>query len=186
MGGSASEEFLAIAENGEDTYVGRGAIRANVEPSVPVPDRSLRRRPAAHAEDTPDTRPSRPGRHSTPLPSRRPAWTAGTPEERGVQLLPTAARALAVGARRPRRRQKRLRRRYPPPRSSRSPRRLRGAPALVKGYIGPGLGEAGQRGDPLPRSTPGRRPAPSGSPAPTSRVVTCSTSSRGATSTPTA
>ncbi|PZF80261.1 proline--tRNA ligase [Jiangella anatolica] len=58
MGGSASEEFLATAENGEDTYVrSPGGYAANVEavttpvpPPLPYDDE-----PAAHAEDTPDT-----------------------------------------------------------------------------------------------------------------------------------
>ena len=58
MGGSASEEFLAIAENGEDTYVrSPGGYAANVEAvRVPVPDPlPYDDAPAAHAEDTPDT-----------------------------------------------------------------------------------------------------------------------------------
>ncbi|MDO5499618.1 MAG: proline--tRNA ligase [Propionibacteriaceae bacterium] len=58
MGGSASEEFLAVAENGEDTFVrSPGGYAANVEavrfePSPPVPFDDA---PAAHVEDTPDT-----------------------------------------------------------------------------------------------------------------------------------
>ncbi len=58
MGGSASEEFLAVAENGEDTYVrSPGGYAANVEavrlvPPDPVPYDDA---PAAHVEDTPDT-----------------------------------------------------------------------------------------------------------------------------------
>ena len=58
MGGSASEEFLAISENGEDTYVrSPGGYAANVEAvRVPVPDPlPYDDAPAAHAEDTPDT-----------------------------------------------------------------------------------------------------------------------------------
>ena len=61
MGGSASEEFLAEAEVGEDTYVRctRCDYAANVEAvQVPAPDRRRRRvaaLPAAHVEDTPDT-----------------------------------------------------------------------------------------------------------------------------------
>jgi prolyl-tRNA synthetase len=58
MGGSRSEEFLAVAENGEDTFVqSDGGYAANVEavrlpvaPPVPYDDA-----PAAHVEDTPDT-----------------------------------------------------------------------------------------------------------------------------------
>ncbi|HJQ87785.1 MAG TPA: proline--tRNA ligase [Propionibacteriaceae bacterium] len=58
MGGSASEEFLAIAENGEDTFVrSPGGYAANVEavritPPAPLPYNDA---PKAHVEDTPDT-----------------------------------------------------------------------------------------------------------------------------------
>ncbi len=58
MGGSASEEFLAVAPNGEDTFVrSPGGYAANVEavkfkPAEPVPYDDA---PAAHVEDTPDT-----------------------------------------------------------------------------------------------------------------------------------
>ncbi|TDD68015.1 proline--tRNA ligase [Jiangella aurantiaca] len=58
MGGSASEEFLATAENGEDTYVrSPGGYAANVEAvTTPVPDpRPYDDVPAAHVEDTPGT-----------------------------------------------------------------------------------------------------------------------------------
>ena len=59
MGGSASEEFLATAENGEDTYVRCSTCdyAANVEAvQVRVPQAiSYDGLPAAHAEDTPDT-----------------------------------------------------------------------------------------------------------------------------------
>ena len=59
MGGSASEEFLATAENGEDTYVRCTSCdyAANVEAvKVPVPQAiSYDGLPAAHAENTPDT-----------------------------------------------------------------------------------------------------------------------------------
>jgi len=59
MGGSASEEFLATADNGEDTYVRCTSCdyAANVEAvQVPVPEAiSYDGSPAAHAEDTPDT-----------------------------------------------------------------------------------------------------------------------------------
>ncbi len=58
MGGSASEEFLAVAENGEDTFVrSSGGYAANVEavevaaPAPVVYDDA----PPAHVEDTPDT-----------------------------------------------------------------------------------------------------------------------------------
>lgn len=58
MGGSASEEFLAIAENGEDTFVrSPGGFAANVEavrrePGEPI---DYAQAPAAHVEDTPDS-----------------------------------------------------------------------------------------------------------------------------------
>ncbi|WP_425460878.1 proline--tRNA ligase [Lapillicoccus jejuensis] len=59
MGGSKSEEFLATAENGEDTYVRcpHCGYAANVEAvRVPVPDAvDASGVPAAHVEDTPDT-----------------------------------------------------------------------------------------------------------------------------------
>ncbi|MCW2746966.1 MAG: proline--tRNA ligase [Nocardioidaceae bacterium] len=58
MGGSASEEFLAIAENGEDTFVrSPGGYAANVEAvSTVVPEAiPYEDAPAAHAEQTPDT-----------------------------------------------------------------------------------------------------------------------------------
>ena len=58
MGGSASEEFLAVAENGEDTFVASpGGYAANVEAvHVPVPDEvAYDDAPAAHVHDTPDT-----------------------------------------------------------------------------------------------------------------------------------
>jgi prolyl-tRNA synthetase len=61
MGGSASEEFLAIAEHGEDTFVrSPGGYAANAEAvTTPVPDapsdEEIAALPAAHVEDTPDT-----------------------------------------------------------------------------------------------------------------------------------
>ena len=58
MGGSASEEFLADSEVGEDTYVrSPGGYAANVEAvQTPAPPaRPLDGLPAAHVEDTPDT-----------------------------------------------------------------------------------------------------------------------------------
>ena len=58
MGGSASEEFLAVAETGEDTFVrSPGGYAANVEAVTtvvpePLPYDDV---PAAHAEQTPET-----------------------------------------------------------------------------------------------------------------------------------
>ena len=57
MGGSASEEFLAINENGEDTFVrSPGGYAANVEAvRIPAPDPiDYTDAPAAHVEYTPD------------------------------------------------------------------------------------------------------------------------------------
>ncbi|MDN5918690.1 MAG: proline--tRNA ligase [Pseudonocardia sp.] len=58
MGGSASEEFLAESETGEDTFVrGPGGYAANVEAvTTPAPPaRSLEGLPAAQVHHTPDT-----------------------------------------------------------------------------------------------------------------------------------
>ncbi len=58
MGGSASEEFLARAEHGEDTYVrSPGGYAANVEAvvTVPPPHRDWATLSACHREDTPNT-----------------------------------------------------------------------------------------------------------------------------------
>jgi prolyl-tRNA synthetase len=58
MGGSASEEFLAIAENGEDTFVrSPGGYAANSEAVRIAPPEPLScdDAPAAHVEDTPGT-----------------------------------------------------------------------------------------------------------------------------------
>jgi prolyl-tRNA synthetase len=58
MGGSASEEFLAAAEVGEDTYVGctKCDYAANTEAVVtPVPPASVAARPPLTVHDTPDT-----------------------------------------------------------------------------------------------------------------------------------
>jgi prolyl-tRNA synthetase len=59
MGGSASEEFLALAETGEDTFVRctNGDYAANVEAvtTVPPEPQPYSHVPAAHVEDTPNT-----------------------------------------------------------------------------------------------------------------------------------
>ncbi|MDU0477928.1 proline--tRNA ligase [Staphylococcus chromogenes] len=58
MGGSASEEFLAISENGEDTFVSAtdGDYAANVEAVVTQPgvERPIDGQPAAEVHETPD------------------------------------------------------------------------------------------------------------------------------------
>ncbi|MCW2839394.1 MAG: proline--tRNA ligase [Aeromicrobium sp.] len=58
MGGSASEEFLAVSETGEDTFVrSPGGYAANVEAVTTVVPYAIafEGTPAAHAEQTPDT-----------------------------------------------------------------------------------------------------------------------------------
>ncbi|GAA0902117.1 proline--tRNA ligase [Pseudonocardia zijingensis] len=58
MGGSASEEFLAVAPTGEDTYVrSAGGYAANVEAvtTTPPPARPIEGLPPAQAHHTPDT-----------------------------------------------------------------------------------------------------------------------------------
>ena len=60
MGGSRSEEFLATAENGEDTYVRCTQLRLRRERrgragAGPRRGAVRRRRPPPHVEDTPDT-----------------------------------------------------------------------------------------------------------------------------------
>ena len=58
MGGSASEEFLVVAETGEDTFVrSPGGYAANVEAVTTVVPEALPYDdvPAAHAEQTPET-----------------------------------------------------------------------------------------------------------------------------------
>ncbi len=58
MGGSASEEFLAVSETGEDTFVrSPGGYAANVEAVTTVAPEAIPYddSPAAHAEQTPDT-----------------------------------------------------------------------------------------------------------------------------------
>ncbi|WP_406031704.1 proline--tRNA ligase [Nocardioides sp. NBC_00163] len=58
MGGSASEEFLAVSEAGEDTFVrSPGGYAANVEAVTTLAPGPLSYEdvPAAHAEDTPET-----------------------------------------------------------------------------------------------------------------------------------
>ena len=147
MGGSASEEFLAVAENGEDTFVrSPGGYAANVE-AVRVaapPAISYDDAPAAHVEDTPDTptidtlvalanarypRPDRPWRAGDTLKnvvfmvkevdgSRHPL-AVGVPGDREVDLKRLAAQVEPAEA------------------EPFSDEDFSAHPELVKGYLGP-------------------------------------------------
>ena len=155
MGGSRSEEFLATAENGEDTYVRctHCDYAANVEAvRVPVPDAvPYDGTPAAHVEDTPDTptietlvttstRRSRartvPGRPATPSRTSSSCWCTPTaPASRSPSACPATATWTRSGSRP---------RCTPPSSRAFDEAAFAANPALVKGYIGPrALGEEG-------------------------------------------
>ncbi len=158
MGGSASEEFLAVAENGEDTFVRstQGDYAANVE-AVVVPQAAavdFSRTSAARTVDTPDTptietlvevlnaRYPRAGR----------AWAAGDTLKNVLVMLvhPDGTREpLAIGV--PGDREidaKRLGAAvHPAEVGAFDEAEFAKNPALVKGYIGPGvLGERNASG----------------------------------------
>jgi prolyl-tRNA synthetase len=155
MGGSASEEFLAPCETGEDTYVRctTGDYAANVEavevqPPQPV---SYAAAPAAHVEQTPDT----PTIDALVALSNERAdlrradrdWTAADTLKNVVVRLKHpdgSTELLAVGL--PGDREVDLRRLeaqvHPAEVEPASEADFAAHPALVKGYIGPGsLGE---------------------------------------------
>jgi prolyl-tRNA synthetase len=158
MGGSASEEFLATAENGEDTYVRctRCDYAANVEAvrvpaPAPVPYDDV---PVAHAEDTPDT-PTIATlvahlHEAFPRPDR--AWTAADTLKNVLVVLrhPDGTREpLAIGV--PGNRdldEKRLQAQVEPAEVEPfTERDFADSPTLVKGYIGPrALGVKGTSG----------------------------------------
>ncbi|HMR21202.1 MAG TPA: proline--tRNA ligase [Micropruina sp.] len=154
MGGSASEEFLAVAESGEDTFVrSPGGYAANVEAVVRplAAEVDASGLPAAHVEDTPDTptidtlvalsnarfpRPDRPWRASDTLKNvvfmlaypdgSRTPLAIGLPGDREVDLKRLEA-AVAPAEVEPF-----------------GETDFEAYPDLVKGYIGPGalgLGE---------------------------------------------
>jgi len=158
MGGSASEEFLAVAEYGEDTFVRStdGTYAANVEAvQVPAPPAiSFDGQPAAHVEDTPDTPTiaTLVDHLNATFPRSDRAWHAGDTLKNVVVMLvhPDGRREpLAIGV---------------PGDREVDAKRLEAAvhpaevhafdeadfarnPALVKGYIGPGaLGERNASG----------------------------------------
>jgi len=158
MGGSASEEFLANAENGEDTYVRCSACdyAANVEAvQVPAPDPvSYDDVPAAHAEHTPDTPTIQTlvDHLNEAFPRSDRPWTAADTLKNVVVVLrhPGGEReSLAIGV--PGDRdvdEKRLEAQiFPAELEPFTEEHFAANPALVKGYIGPGaLGEKNSSG----------------------------------------
>jgi prolyl-tRNA synthetase len=147
MGGSASEEFLAIAEHGEDSFVrSPGGYAANVEavrttPPAPLPYDDA---PAAHVEETPNTptietlvdlanarfpRPDRPWQASdtlknvvlmiTEVDGARHPLVIGVPGDRELDLRRLAAQLEPAQA------------------EPFSEEDFAARPELVKGYIGP-------------------------------------------------
>ena len=172
MGGSASEEFLATAENGEDTYVRctRCDYAANVEAvRVPAPEPlSWEGVPEAHAEPTPATPTieSLVDHLNDKFPRAGRPWTAADTLKNVIVTLvhPDGTRApLAVGV--PGDRDvdlKRLQAQVEPAQvEAFHEADFDAFPALVKGYIGPGaLGEKGTSGIRYlldPRVVPGTR-----------------------------
>jgi prolyl-tRNA synthetase len=158
MGGSASEEFLAVAENGEDTYVQCGTCdyAANVEAvRVPAPDPvPFDDIPAAHAEETPDTPTIETlvDHLNAKFPRDDRPWTAADTLKNVVVTLrhPEGKREpLAIGV--PGDREvdlKRLQAQVEPAEvQAFEEKDFADHPSLVKGYIGPGtLGEKGTSG----------------------------------------
>jgi prolyl-tRNA synthetase len=158
MGGSASEEFLATAPNGEDTYVrcttcdyaaNVEAVRVRVPEPVPVDGA-----PAAHVEHTPDT----PTIDTlvTHLNQAHPrddrAWHAGDTLKNVLVMLahPDGSREpLAVGVPGDREvDEKRLQAQVEPAElTAFTEEDFAARPVLRKGYIGPGaLGEQNASG----------------------------------------
>ncbi len=151
MGGSASEEFLADSDVGEDTYVrSPGGYAANVEAvrtHVPAARSAadIAALPAAHVEDTPNTPTIETlvatANESYPRPDR--PWTAADTLKNVVVMLrhPDGTREpLAVGL--PGDREvdlKRLEANVAPAEvEAFTEEDFAKNPALVKGYIGPG------------------------------------------------
>ncbi|HWI43525.1 MAG TPA: proline--tRNA ligase [Nocardioides sp.] len=158
MGGSASEEFLAKAEVGEDTYVRCTACdyAANVEAvevRAPRPQ-AYDDVPAAHAEETPDTPTIQTlvDHLNDRFPREDRPWHAGDTLKNVLVLLkhPDGTREpLAIGLPGDREvDQKRLEGQLEPIEvEPMDEAELRKHPALVKGYIGPGaLGEESPSG----------------------------------------
>jgi prolyl-tRNA synthetase len=158
MGGSASEEFLASTENGEDTYVrcSTGDYAANVEavttPAPPAVDHSDA--PAAHVEDTPDTPTidSLVAHANAHQPRGDRPWTAADTLKNvvlTVSLPDGTSYPLVVGL--PGDREVDMKRLeavlQPGEPAPMDEKELAAHPALVKGYIGPEvLGESSASG----------------------------------------
>jgi prolyl-tRNA synthetase len=158
MGGSKSEEFLAKAEVGEDTYVRCTSCdyAANVEavevrPPAPQPYDGA---PAAHAEQTPDTPTieSLVAHLNARFPREDRPWDAGDTLKNVLVVLkhPDGTREpLAIGVPGDREvDQKRLEGQLEPIEVEPFDEvEFKKHPALVKGYIGPGvLGEKNESG----------------------------------------
>jgi len=171
MGGSASEEFLAVAANGEDTFVrSPGGYAANVEAvriGAPEPT-GWGDAPAAHVEDTPDAETIdslvEVANSLQPRPDR--AWTGADTLKNVVFTLQHpdgSTEPLAIGL--PGDRQVDERRLAaavePATVAAFTDEDFAACPALVKGYIGPGvLGEQNSSGIRYltdPRVVPGTR-----------------------------
>jgi len=158
MGGSASEEFLATAENGEDTYVRCTSCdyAANVEAvQVPAPKAiAYDGLPAAHAEDTPDTPTiaTLVDHLNATFPRAERDWQAGDTLKNVLVVLvhPDGRREpLAIGVPGDREiDEKRLGAQVEPAEiEAFDEADFAGNPALVKGYIGPEvLGEQAKSG----------------------------------------
>ncbi|KQY59545.1 proline--tRNA ligase [Aeromicrobium sp. Root495] len=149
MGGSASEEFLVVAETGEDTFVrSAGGYAANVEAvTTVVPDAvPLDGLPAAHAEQTPDTPTidTLVDHLNEAFPRDDRPWTAADTLKNVLVVLrhPDGTREpLAIGV--PGDREvdaKRLETQVSPAEvEAFDEKDFAANPALVKGYIGPGV-----------------------------------------------
>ena len=199
MGGSKSEEFLATAEVGEDTYVRctHCDYAANVEavagaarpPPSPYDDA-----PAAHAEQTPDTPTidTLVDHLNETFPRDDRPWAAGDTLKNVLVVLkhPDGTREpLAIGV--PGDREVDQKRLEAPARADRGRAvrrgRLRRAPGAGQGLHRPRrAGREERRPASATCSTRASSRAPAGSPAPTSPAATSSTSSPAATSPPTA
>ncbi len=150
MGGSRSEEFLATADNGEDTYVRCTSCgyAANVEAvRVPVPDPvPYAELPAAHVEDTPHTPTidTLVDHLNAAFPREDRAWTAADTLKNVLVMLvrPDGTREpLAVGLPGDREvDEKRLGAQVEPAEvAAFAELDFEAYPALAKGYIGPGV-----------------------------------------------